>query len=145
MLQIFIKTLTGKTITLEVENSDNSESVRKRVENMDKTEDSRVSRNMFGRPRLRLLIIGDSSVGKTVLLGRFSRTSPCPAAEAEVSTKTEEETLQKPLDTLEQELVLERTVHSEQTTRSRKHPPRAMKPQPKHQKRPKQRQQKRRY
>ena len=31
-MQIFVKTLTGKTITLEVESSDNIESVKRKIQ-----------------------------------------------------------------------------------------------------------------
>ena len=33
-VQIFVKTLTGKTITIEVENADTTESVKQRIQNL---------------------------------------------------------------------------------------------------------------
>jgi len=147
-MQIFVKTLTGKTITLEVDRSDSIESVKEHLDDMETSEKRSKPQNMFGRPRCRLLIIGDAGIGRTVLLARFGST-PCRSTiETEVPSQPEEYALQvqELLESLDQKLTIgEQPLQYEKPTRSRKHPPRAQKPQPKHQKRPKQRQQNRRY
>lgn len=150
-MQIFVKTLTGKTITLEVDCShahDTIAEVKEHIQQSEPTERPVDMEDFLIRPHIKLIIVGDSIVGRNPMLLSCLRdwTKIKDFETSQTLYSQSAESLEDLIAVISDDLALhKRQLKSERVPQLRKYPHRAPKLQPIHQKRPMKQQRNRRY